>query len=226
MSKPNPLGRWLFAGVAGAAAYTLFVRPWHLHWGATDEEVKCPLPGDNFVALPRIAATHAVTIHVPAAEVWPWLVQIGRGRGGFYSYTWIENLMGLDIHNEDRIVPAFQELRVGDVIPFDATGFGVPVAILEPTRTLVLHGDTRTAPAGEAPVVKPGEFLSVSWGFYLEAIEPQTTRLIERFRADFSPTLPNTLFYRGFLEPGAFIMERRMLLGIKERAEKLRAMAN
>ncbi|MGQ0603223.1 MAG: hypothetical protein ACT4QE_16185, partial [Anaerolineales bacterium] len=82
------------------------------------------------------------------------------------------------------------------------------------------------APPGEAPLVRPGEYLAVSWGFYLEAIDLQTTRLIERWRADFSPTLTNNVFYRGFLEPGAFVMERRMLLGIKERAERLATMSN
>lgn len=226
MLKNPSLARWLLAGAAGAAAYALVVRPWHLRWGATEDEVKRPLPGDDFIPEPKIAATHAVTIAAPAAQVWPWLVQIGRGRGGFYSYTWIENLMGLDIHNEDRIVPAYQELKVGDVIPFDAGGFGVPVAILEPERALVLHGDTRTAAVGEAPIVRPGEYLAVSWGFFLEALDPQTTRLIERFRADYSPTLQNSAFYRGLLEPGAFVMERRMLLGIKDRAEKFKALAN
>jgi hypothetical protein len=225
MLKTPSLARWLFAGAAGAAAYAFVVRPWHLHWGATEDEAKRALPGDDFIADPQIASTHAVTINAPAAQVWPWLVQIGRGRGGFYSYTWIENLMGLDIHNEDRIVPAFQDLKVGDVIPFDATGFGVPVALLEPEQRLVLHGDTRTSSQG-APVVRPGEYLAVSWGFYLEPKHPQTTRLIERFRADFSPSLQNNVFYRGFLEPGAFVMERRMLLGIKERAERLAALKN
>ncbi|MGQ0600657.1 MAG: hypothetical protein ACT4QE_03060, partial [Anaerolineales bacterium] len=146
MLKNLTLTRWLFAGAAGAAAYAFIVRPWHLRWGATEDEVKHSLPGDDFIADPKIATTHAITIHAPVERVWPWLVQIGRGRGGFYSYTRIENLMGLDIHNEDRLVPAFQELKVGDVIPFDSTGFGVQVSILEPMRTLVLHGDTRTAP--------------------------------------------------------------------------------
>src|SRR4051812_23088582 len=81
------------AGVAAAAVYALLVRPWHLRWGATDEEAGEPLPGDDLRSDANVVATHAITIDAPAADVWPWLVQIGRGRGGFYSYTWLENLV-------------------------------------------------------------------------------------------------------------------------------------
>ena len=210
----------LTAGItAGVAAYLKFARPWILHWGATDEETARSLPGDDLVPTAKINATHAVTIDAPSASVWPWLVQIGQGRGGFYSYDWVENTMGLDIHNTDRILPEHQTLQVGDKIPLASDGFGVPVAILNPERALVLHGDTRTGGEGTPPV-KPGEFLAVSWGFYLNPLPDGKTRLIERWKTDWTPTLPNNVFYRAFLEPGAFVMERKMLLGIKERAEK------
>jgi hypothetical protein len=82
------------ATAAVAASYAFLIRPWHLHWGATDEEVKEPLPGDEVVSHPRLEATHAITIDAPASDIWPWLVQMGQNRGGFYSYTWLENLVG------------------------------------------------------------------------------------------------------------------------------------
>jgi len=206
--------------IAGAiAAYAFLVRPWHLRWGANDEEVDLELPGDDLIESPKLQATHAIDIQASPAEVWPWLVQLGQGRGGFYSYDWIENSMGLDIHTTDQIIPEYQKLEPGDVIPLAPDGFGVPVAILEPEKALVLHGDTREDGPGEAPVMKEGDFMAVSWGFYLFDAPDGATRLVERFRADWNEAPHNTLFYRVFLEPGSFVMERKMLLGIKERAE-------
>lgn len=217
---PRALG-WLGL-LAGSAAtvYALSLRPWHLRWGATLAEVQAVLPGDALVPAPKIAATHAVTIKAPPHRVWPWLVQLGQGRGGFYSYDRIENAMGLNIHTADRIVPELQTLQVGDTIPLAPDGFGLPVAILQPEQALVLHGDTRI-PGGEGvPPMRPGEFLAASWGFYLREPKPGVTRLVERFRCDFTGTRLNHVVYNGFLEAGAFVMERKMLLGIKERAER------
>ncbi len=199
--------------------YFMVIRPWHLKWGATTGEVQRVLPGDDFVPQPKIDATHAVTVRASIDRVWPWLVQIGQGRGGFYSYDFIENALGLNIHNADRIAPEFQNLKVGDLVPLAPGGIGVPVAILEPPHTLVLHWDTRAGSAG-APPLRPGDFLNTAWGWHLEAIDATTTRLVERWRADYGSNLLNTLVYRLFLEPGAFLMERKMLLGIKERAER------
>jgi hypothetical protein len=213
----------MLSGLINAAAgtatlYVFVIRPWHLRWGATADEVRRSLPGDDLVPRPKLNATHAITIRAPVDWVWPWLAQIGQGRGGFYSYDWIENLIGLGIHTADRIIPEFQNVKVGDAIPL-APNFGFPVAIVEPNRTLVLHGDTRV---GDSPVpMKPGDFLNATWGWFLEPIDDRTTRLIERWRADWNPSRWNTLFYRAFLEPGAFLMERKMLLGIQQRAEAM-----
>lgn len=204
---------------ASLAAYVLLIRPWHLTWGASRDEADRSLPGDELVSSPKMVATHAITIHAPATQVWPWLVQIGQGRGGFYSYDWIENQMGLDIHSANRILPEFQDLKVGDLIPLAPGGFGIPVAMLEPTRRLVLHGDTRLDP-GVLPINNPEDYFAASWGFYLEEIAAGKTRLVERWRADWNHGLKNWFFMRAFMEPGAFLMERKMLLGIKERAEK------
>ena len=193
-----------------------------MRWGATDAEVAASLPGDPLVSQPKISATHAITVQGSAADVWPWLVQIGQGRAGFYSYEGIENLLGLNIHNPNRILPEFQDLKVGDVVPLAPDGAGVPVAFLEPNRWLVLGGrfDAQTKGPLALDDKSPGAYYEASWGFFLQPIDGRSTRLIERLRMDWGPeTFSNGLFYRGILEPGSFIMERRMLLGIKERVE-------
>lgn len=207
-----------------ALGYWAVLRSRHLRWGATDEEVRRILPGDERVQNPKLRATHAITVAAPPERVWPWLVQLGQGRGGFYSYDWLENLMGLHIESAKRILPEHQRLAVGDVLPLAPDGFGVPVAILEPGRALVLHGDTR-AGGPSSPNMRPGDYMNVTWGFYLEEPVDGTTRLIERFQADYNPSLPNMLFYRLLLEPGSFLMEQKMLRVIKERAERASAAA-
>jgi hypothetical protein len=98
----------LFAATTGS--YLLVVRPWMRRWGATDAEFTQSLPGDDVIAHPNYAITHAVTISAPPAAVWPWLVQMGQGRGGLYSYDWLENLIGLNIHSVDRIIAELQQL--------------------------------------------------------------------------------------------------------------------
>jgi hypothetical protein len=217
---------WVFgaaAGVAAATTYRMLIRPWHLRWGATDVEANWPLPGDELVPEPKINATHAITIDAPPEAVWPWIAQLGQGRGGFYSYDWLENLAGLDIHSADRVIPEYQQLKEGDSIPLAPGGFGFPAVKVEPGRMLLLHGDTRD---GSSPIpTKPGEYMNATWLFLLDAASGGTTRLVERFRADYNPSATNELFYRAILEPGSFIMQRKTLLGIKERAEGLRLWA-
>jgi hypothetical protein len=205
--------------VGAAAIYAYVIRPWHLRWGTIDDEADRALPGDELVPDAQLCATHAVTIDAPIDRVWPWLVQIGQGRGGFYSYEFIENALKADIHNTDRILPEFQDLKVGDRVPLAQSGFGVPVAIVDAPRTLVLHGDTRTDPDGMSGL-RPGDFFNVVWGWHLEPIDDLSTRVIERWLADWNPSAQNVIFMRAFLEPGAFIMSRKMLLGIKQRAER------
>jgi hypothetical protein len=208
----------LIAAVVGViVAYVQRIRPWHVRWGATDSEVIRSLPGDDLVSDPKINTTHAVTIEASIDKVWPWIAQIGRGRGGFYSYDWIENLMGLNIHNSDRVLPEYQDVKAGDMIPF-AEGFDMPIAIVEPQHALVLHGDTRQGPP-DVMNLRPGDYFDVSWGWFVEPIDEDSTRLVERWRADYNPQ--NELPMRAFMEPGAFVMQRKMLLGIKQRAEAL-----
>ncbi len=210
-------------GSAAIAAYVRVIRPWHLAWGTGGDETRRPLPGDDLIPHPRIDATHAITIRASAQEVWPWLVQMGQGRGGMYSYDWLENSMGLAMHNADRILPEFQNLQVGDTIPFAPGGFGPQVAILEPNRALVLSGRSNAESEGPFKLddPTPGAFFAASWLFYLEPKGPGITRLIERFRLDWSPaSFKNSLYMYGMLESSAFVMERKMLLNLKERAER------
>jgi len=212
-------------GATALSTYIFAIRPWHLRWGATDEEVKRALPGDDLVPAPKLNATHAITIDAPPAEVWPWLAQIGQGRGGFYSYDWLENLMGLNIHSADRILPEYQHLKVGDIVPFAPGGFGPPVAAIERGRALVLGGKIGAGTEGPFAIGDKtlGAYMNVSWQFFIELAGGNATRLIERFRLDWEPpSLKNFVFYHLFLEPGSFIMERKMLLGIKQRVEAAR----
>ena len=189
-------------GAAALAAYALFARPWHLRWGATEEELKMSLPGDGLVENPKLNATHAITINAPITEVWPWLVQVGQNRGGFYSYTWLENLVGCEMRNADQIVPEWQELEVGDEVWLHPKAPPLKVLAIEPERAIVLEN---------------------SWTFFLRPIDERTTRLIIRGRGEFNPDLKNALLnfilWRGVFEPAHFIMERKMMLGIKQRAE-------
>lgn len=192
----------VIGGAGALAAYVFLIRPWHLKWGATEEELKMPLPGDELVKHPKLNATHAITINAPVAEVWPWLVQVGQKRGGFYSYTWLENLVGCEMSNADQIVAEWQDLKVGDEVWLHPKAPPLKVLAMEPGRAIVFEN---------------------SWTFVLHPIDDHTTRLIIRGRGDFNPDLKNALLnfilWRGVFEPAHFIMERKMMLGIKERAE-------
>ena len=218
-SAIKSIGRLAVLTAGAVGAYWYMVRPWHRAWGAKPEETSRALPGDELLPNPQYDATHAVTIYAPVERVWPWIVQMGTGRAGFYSYDAIENAMGLDIHSSAEIRPELQTLKAGDIFPLGPNNFGPKVAILEPNRVMVLHGDSRIDQNPSMPAMKAGDYLAVLWTFFVEPIDAQTTRLIERFRLDYTPGTQNNVMYRGFLEPGSFIMERKMLLGIKQRAE-------
>jgi hypothetical protein len=182
-------------GAAAPLAYALAIRPRLLRWGATGEEVRKPLPGDELVFDPASVATRAVTVNAPVEAVWPWLAQIGQDRGGFYSYEWLENLAGCRLRNAERIHPEWQDRAVGETVLLHPAR-GLKLARFEPNRILALEG----------------------WGsFVLEPVDEQTTRLIAR-----SPTPRGWAALAGLLfwEVPHFVMERKMLLGIKERAER------
>ena len=207
------------AAAAAAACYVLAVRPRMLRWGASTQESAGPLPGDELVRTPRMQSTRAVTINAPAARVWPWLVQLGAGRGGMYSYDLLENAAGLGMRSADRILPEYQQLDVGDVIPL-GPDVGIPVRRLETGSVLGLGGtmDPGTGKITASVVAPAGPRLELGWTFVLQPVDERTTRLLSRTRYDYSP-LSVGLILRPVLEPLQFIMERRMLLGIKSRAE-------
>src|SRR5215207_5380308 len=176
-------------------AYALVVRPWHLRWGATEEEIGKPLPGDELAPNPAIESTRSITVNAPVEEVWPWLAQIGQDRGGFYSYEWLENLAGCRMRNANSIHPEWQHREVGERV-FLHPAIGLEVAAFEPGRAIVLEG----------------------WGpFVVEPIDEKSTRVIIRSRVP--RRLSVLLYYLLTFEIPHFIMERKMLLGIKERAD-------
>lgn len=181
---------------------------WRTRWNATRDEVKEPLPGDEIVKAPTWTYTHAITILAPRAAVWPWLVQLGQGRGGFFSYEVLENLAGCDIHNVLELRRELQQLHAGDRIRMHANGFGPSVSILEPERALVLGG----------PPDADGS--QATWGFYLHQTEDGVTRLIERGRHKAGKGILATLGFGPYLiDPVGFVMSRRMLKTIKRLAE-------
>lgn len=212
---------WGAALIVSALA-TPFLRSWRTRWGATADEVHRSLPGDDLISHPKWQWTHAVTIAAPAEAIWPWLAQIGQGRGGFYSYELLENMVGCRIHNADRIIPEFQQLEKGDIILLHPKTPGLPVAVIEPNRTLVLHAGAWSPGEGisEGAADRPATDAAVSWVWFLQPIDETSTRLISRYRSDYGPGLANRLAYGPLVvQPVGFAMSRKMLLGIKKQAE-------
>jgi hypothetical protein len=203
---------------AAGAAYSRALRPWMTSWGATPAEYDGPLPGDEIVPDPKYQSTHAVTVAAPVEQVWPWIVQLGQGRGGMYSYDWLENATGLDMHSADEIVPELQHLAVGDRIRLTPEDADPPlqfvVARLEAPHTLVLGPHTSREDAFRTNYPYP------TWTFVVSEVDDRTSRLLVRFRSDFRDSPTGWALNKYALEPVHFAMERRMLLGIKERAER------
>ena len=187
------------------AVYLAGIHPWLANWGATAAERALVLPGDALHPNSTGRTTQAITINAPADVVWQWLVQIGQDRAGFYTYTWLENLTGVDIHNADTLHPEWQHLAVGDAWRLAPPGylFGLgkgattPVLLVEPGHALVLQ----------------------MWGAYvIEPIDAQTSRLLVRGYAE--PAGPVArLMTTMVMDPIVFTMGRPMLLGLKARAE-------
>jgi hypothetical protein len=193
---------------SGSAAYILLARPRQLRWGATDRELDESLPGDELVANVDLSATRAITIRASADQVWPWIAQLGQGRGGFYSYDFLENLVGCDIHSAERIVPEWQDVAVGDKVRF-APEVALDVALLERGRSLVLRGGV---PIGNT--APPYDF---TWAFALRDKPDETTRLLVRER--YAYTRPWAPLLVEPTEAVSFVMSQKMLRGIKDRAE-------
>lgn len=209
--SPRPSGSTATAALTAAtvAGTVAALRSWSLRWGATRTEVDSALPGDELILHPGLSATRAVTVRADPAAVWPWLAQLGQGRGGFYSYDALENLVGCDIHSADDIVPEWQSIAVGDEIRLHPDG-GLQVALVEPGRALVLRGGV---PMGTTP--PPYDF---TWTFVVQDAPGGEARLLVRERYGYvkawAPLLVEPVSWISFL------MSRRMLLGIKRRAER------
>jgi hypothetical protein len=180
-----------------------------LRWGATDAEIRRSLPGDDLVPCPDLTSSRAITIRAGVGDVWPWIVQLGQGRGGFYSYDRLENLAGCDIHSAGEVNPDWQQLDVGDLVRL-APELALTVAAVEPPRTLVLRGGFLPGAA-----TAPYEF---TWTFQLSLFSATETRLVVRERYAYT-----RWWARFVLEPVtivSFFMSHRMLRGIRDRAEQ------
>ncbi len=193
---------------ASITACALYGRAKLLGWGATDEEIASALPGDDLIGHPNVSSTRAITIRRSPGEVWPWIAQLGQGRSGFYSYDFLENLVGCDIHSADRVVLEWQQIQVGDEVHL-APKVGLKVALVEPGHALVLQG---SVPLGSAPTYDS------TWTFVLREAPDGTTRLLSRERYSYK-----RWWARLIVEPTealSFVMSRKMLRGIRDRVER------
>lgn len=208
-SPRRPLRRLL--RTAGAAlpvvlAGPYLLLPWYARWGTRAHERRAPLPGDDLVPHARAGYTLAITIDAAPSAIWPWLVQMGQGRGGFYTHVWVERLLRADLHNAERIAPAFQHLAVGDLVSLTPDPyFGHPaqvmtVAEIRPPHALVFR---QTLPNGTTS----------SWALVLHPQDDGTTRLLSRRRGR-RPTL-----FDRVMAPGYVYMDRGVLHGIRDRVE-------
>lgn len=192
------------AAAAAAAAVQPALHRWARTWGANRVEVEAPMPGDRLISRASVDTTRAVTIDAPREDVWPWLLQMGAGRGGAYTYDWIDNLFGQDTHSADRVIPDLQNLRVGDLLALGPARRPFEVAIIEPEHALVLRSENSRW----------------TWAFTVTEFAGRT-RLISRNRLDVTGV--GRLFRSLVMVPAGLFMESRMLLGVKRRAEALAA---
>jgi hypothetical protein len=193
--------------VALAALYWFPVRRWFARAGTTPDELARTMAGDAIIAAPTHTATQAITVKASPDDIWPWLVQMGYQRGGLYSYDWLDRVFGfLDRPSANRVLPEFQHLAVDDTIRLGPRQ-ELTVAVLEPTRGLVLSYKARG--------------FEWVWQFGLYPLDRDRTRLVTRGTERFEKNIATWLFMR-VMEPAAFIMTGRMLLGLKQRAETLR----
>jgi hypothetical protein len=199
-------------------AYLYIIRPWHLHWGATHLDRIAVLPGDALSPFASAIITHAVNIDAPAEAVWRWLVQIGQDRSGFYSYTFLEKLIGLGTHSNFRIVSEWQQRAIGEAVwsgsPKSSGRARMIAAVVEPMHSLVL------VTPGDWELIRVGkEGLDTTWAFVLQRKGLNTTRLIARLRSAANLSMWQRVVQFLFWEPAHFVMERKMLLTLKKLAE-------
>lgn len=202
------MSRKLALAVGLPAAYLLVARPWMLRWGASAHEVRAPLPGDDLLPPDAFQATRALTIGAPPQAVWPWLVQMGYGRGGFYSYDRLDHG---GVPSARRILPEFQYLRAGDHVRLHPD-VAVRVARLDPNRALVWFLDRHP--------LEFGLTASMVMAYTLSPLPGDRSRLVVRVRGHVEPRLPGKAYLHLLFEPVDFLMMRRQMLGLRERAER------
>ncbi|HET6172764.1 MAG TPA: hypothetical protein VFD90_09165 [Gaiellales bacterium] len=199
----------LVIGFGAAVLAGRLARRRYLRWGASDAELSAHLPGDELMARADITATRAITIGAAPAAVWPWIAQLGQGRGGFYTYDALENLLGCDLHSADRIHPEWQHVSIGDPVRLHPE-IALIAVVVDPGRALVIRGGV---PMGN--VAPPYD---CTWAFVLLDAPGGATRLVVRERYGYSRWWSPLL-----VEPVqlvSFVMSRGMLRGIRERAER------
>jgi hypothetical protein len=198
----------LFVILALAVLYWFPIRRWMVRWGTTPSDLTRVMAGDSLIVDPTYSGTMAVIVNARPEHIWPWLVQMGYQRGGLYSYDWLDRLFGyLDRPSATRILPEFQHLVVGDEIPL-GRGPAWPVAAIEPRRALVL--DMRNMGG-----------IDWVWQFGLYPVDEKRTLLVSRSRVNARTVWAWLL--TSAIEPAGFVMTRRMLLSLKQRAESLRS---
>ena len=202
------------AGRMGLALVSPMQRGQRARWGATPELVDRRHPGDDLVPDPRWGWTHAVEVSAPVARVWPWVAQIGADRAGFYSYSWLENLVGCAVRDAERVHPEW-ELREGDGLVLHPSVPPMTVVDVKPGGHILAH-----APPDEDAVREGRPWVAASWLFLVEEVAPGGTRVVSRYRCATSDDLRTRLaFGSAIVEPIGSTMDRRMLLGIRHRAE-------
>jgi len=198
-----------------------FLRSRLRKWGSTEEELSRELPGDELVKDIKGSYNHAITIKAVPASVWPWVVQLGQNKGGFYSYELLENIVGCNIENADEIIADFQNTVVGDKVAMTPKGAPYIVTIIDPGRAFVLRLRVNLQTQETVGIAEPlpEKYQDSSWLFFLEEMDEGATRLITRSRNDWNRSRANTLFY-GIFGAIPLVMDRKMLKGIKKRAEE------
>jgi hypothetical protein len=218
--EPRDHVRDVAEGVSGAgwmmaAFLSPFLRHARSHWGIDEATAARTYPGDERIASPRWGWTHGITIEASAEEVWPWIAQIGADRAGFYSYQWLENIAGCEVKNAEALHPEWAVKPGGGLILHPKMP-PIPVVELVPGKYWVAFAGADPAARAES---KP--WIETSWLFWLEPTGPRQCRFVSRFRCDSSEDLGSRLaFGETMIEPIGFAMDRRMLMGVKERAER------
>jgi len=216
----RPPGVGILAALEGAGLMvwhfiaTPFIGRKRLRWGTVGTEATDSLPGDDLVPTPKWTYTLGIDIEAPAEKVWPWVAQIGQRRGGFYTYQTLENLAGCKITNTAAILPEHQQPAVGSEIYLHPTAPPMRIEIVDPPNTMVLFGSPADVGSEETWGIS-------TWQFVIQQGSTGTTRLLTRGRSDYTPDWKSRLAFGRFpIEVITFVMSRKMMLGIRQLAER------